>query len=162
MWNSGGNTGGCGEMTVDEIKNRLRAYRRACRCCKELEKQIARRRGDMMGLRAVRTDSLPGGAGNTLEAAVERVDTLERQLQAAQERRERALDDVRALIAAADGGGGDDEDGKKILSLRYIDGVSFEDIPERLYISERSMWRRYNKAISVIAIYAEKLLKNWQ
>lgn len=56
-------------MTTYEVKERLRAYRKACRRCGELEKQIARRRSDMRVLRAVRTDSLPGGSRNTIEAA---------------------------------------------------------------------------------------------
>lgn len=138
-------------MTVFEIKERLRAYRRVCRRCEELEKQIARRRADMRTLRAVRTDSLPGGKGNSMEAAIEKIDGLERRLMDEQAGRDAALSDVSALIGEADS-----DDGKAILSLRYIDGVRFEDIPERLFISERSMWRRYNEAIKKIVANTEK------
>lgn len=138
-------------MTVFEIKERLRAYRKACRRCGELEKQIARRRSDMRVLRAVRTDSLPGGKGNSMEAAIEKIDGLERRLRDEQSERDAALSDVSALIGEADS-----DDGKAILSLRYIDGVRFEDIPERLFISERSMWRRYNEAIKKIVANIKK------
>lgn len=133
-------------MTVFEIKERLRAYRRACRRCGELERQIARRRADMRTLRAVRSDSLPGGKGNSMEAAIERIDELERRLVSEQSGRDAALDDVRALIGKVT-----DEEGRAILSLRYIDGVRFEDIPGRLFISYATMWRRYEKAIAQIA-----------
>ena len=133
-------------MTVFEIKERLWEYRRACRRCGELERQIARRRADMHTLRAVRSDSLPGGKGNSMEAAIERIDELERRLVSEQSGRDAALADVRVLIGKVT-----DEEGRAILSLRCINGVRFEDIPERLFISERSMWRRYNAAIFSIA-----------
>ena len=143
-------------MTVFEIKERLRAYRRACRRCEELEKQIARRRADMRTLRAVRTDSLPGGKGNSMEAAIEKIDGLERRLMDEQAGRDAALADVRVLIDLVDTDSEEGQDGKKILSLRYIDGVRFEDIPDMVGVSLRSMWRRYNGAISAIAV---KILK---
>ena len=133
-------------MTVFEIKERLRAYRRACRRCGELERQIARRRADMRTLRAVRSASLPGGKGRSMEAAIGGRDGLERRLVSEQSGRDAALADVRVLIGKVT-----DEEGRAILSLRCIDGVRFEDIPERLFISERSMWRRYNAAIFSIA-----------
>ena len=133
-------------MTTYEVKERLREYRRACRRCGELEQRIARKRSDMRALRAVRTDSQPGGSGNSLEAAIEKIDGLERRLVSEQTGRDAALADVRVLIGKVT-----DEEGRAILSLRCIDGVRFEDIPERLFISERSMWRRYNAAIFSIA-----------
>ncbi len=133
-------------MTVFEIKERLREYRKACRRCGELEQRIARKRSDMRALRAVRTDSQPGGKGNSMEAAIERIDELERRLVTEQSGRDAALADVRALIGKVT-----DEEGRAILSLRYIDGVRFEDIPGRLCISYATMWRRYEKAIAQIA-----------
>ena len=139
-------------MTTYEVKERLREYRRACRRCGELEQRIARKRSDMRALRAVRTDSQPGGSENSLEAAIEKIDGLERRLVSEQSGRDAALADVRALIGKVT-----DEEGRAILSLRYIDGVRFEDIPERLFISERSMWRRYYNAISSIADNTEKI-----
>ena len=101
--------------------------------------------------RAVRTDALPGGKGNTLEAAIEKIDALERRLDAAQSEKDKSLSDVRALIALVE-----DPDGRYILILRYINGVSFDDIPEQMYISDRSMWRRYNRAIDEIIKATEK------
>lgn len=143
-------------MTTYEVKERLREYRRACRRCGELEQRIARKRSDMRALRAVRTDSQPGGGGNSLEAAFEKIDGLERQLVSEQAGRDAALADVRALIDLVDTGSDEGQDGRKILSLRYIDGVRFEDIPDIAKVSLRSMWRRYNRAIAEIAV---KILK---
>ena len=138
-------------MTADEVKERLRAYRRACKECRKLNRKIRDKRDSMTQPRAVRTDALPGGKGNTLEAAIEKIDTLERRLHAAQSEKDKALSDVRALIALAE-----DPDGRYILILRYIIGVSFDDIPEQMYISDRSMWRRYNRAIDEIIKATEK------
>lgn len=143
-------------MTTYEVKERLREYRRACRRCGELEQRIARKRSDMRALRAVRSDSQPGGKGNSMEAAIERIDELERRLMDEHAGRDAALADVRALIDLVDTGSDEGQDGRKILSLRYIDGVRFEDIPDIAKVSLRSMWRRYNRAIAEIAV---KILK---
>ena len=138
-------------MTTEEVKERLRAYRRACKECRKLNRKIRDKRESMTQPRAVRTDALPGGKGNTLEAAIEKIDTLERRLHAAESEKDKALSDVRTLIALAE-----DPDGRYILILRYINGVSFDDIPEQMYISDRSMWRRYNRAIDEIIKTTEK------
>ena len=138
-------------MTADEVKERLRAYRRACKECRKLSRKIRDKRESMTQPRAVRTDALPGGKGNTLEAAIEKIDALERRLDAAQSEKDKSLSDVRALIALVE-----DPDGRYILILRYINGVSFDDIPEQMYISDRSMWRRYNRAIDEIIKATEK------
>ena len=138
-------------MTADEVKERLRAYRRACKECRKLNRKIKDKRESMTQPRAVRTDALPGGKGNTLEAAIEKIDTLERRLHAAESEKDKALSDVRTLIALVE-----DPDGRYILILRYINGVSFDDIPEQMYISDRSMWRRYNRAIDEIIKATEK------
>lgn len=138
-------------MTTEEVKERLRAYRRACKECRKLNRKIRDKRDSMTQPRAVRTDALPGGKGNTLEAAIEKIDTLERRLHAAESEKDKALSDVRTLIALVE-----DPDGRYILILRYINGVSFDDIPEQMYISDRSMWRRYNRAIDEIIKATEK------
>lgn len=138
-------------MTTEEVKERLRTYQRACKECRKLNRKIRDKRESMTQPRAVRTDALPGGKGNTLEAAIEKIDALERRLDAAQSEKDKSLSDVRALIALVE-----DPDGRYILILRYINGVSFDDIPEQMYISDRSMWRRYNRAIDEIIKATEK------
>lgn len=139
-----------GQITAEEVKERLRGYRRVCRRCDELEQRIARRRDDMTVPRAVKADSLPGGRGNSLEAAVEKIDELERRLRADEAERDAALKDVKKLIDAVGNGKGS-RDAKDILTWRYIDGVPFSAIWERLYISDRSMWRKYDRAVRAIA-----------
>ena len=138
-------------MTADEVKERLRAYCRIRNECRKLSRKIRDKRESMTQPRAVRTDALPGGKGNTLEAAIEKIDTLERRLHAAESEKDKALSDVRTLIALVE-----NPDGRYILILRYINGVSFDDIPEQMYISDRSMWRRYNRAIDEIIKATEK------
>lgn len=133
-------------MTASDVKERLQAYRRACKDCRKLSRKIRDKRESMLQPRAVKADALPGGQGNTLEAAIEKIDTMERHLHDAESARKKALSDVRALIALAQ-----DPDGRYILTLRYVDGVSFDDIPTQMYMSPATMWRRYNRAIDQIA-----------
>lgn len=137
-------------MTVNEVKERLRQYRRMCRECRSLERQIKCKRRDMENLRAVKSDALPGGRENSLESAVERIDALERRYNDKRLVRDAARMSVEALIAQVE-----DEAGRDILELHYLDGVRFEDIPEKLYVSERTMWRIYERTILQIS-------KKWQ
>lgn len=133
-------------MTVEEVKARLRRYNDLRHECRRLARRIQSKRRDMEGLRAVKTDALPGGRGSSLESAVERIDALERRYRDKLLIRDAARLSAEALIALAE-----DETGRDILELHYIDGVRFEDIPEKLFISSATMWRRYNQAIQEIA-----------
>ena len=133
-------------MTVEDVKARLRRYNALCRECRSLARQIRCRRRDMEGLRAVKTDALPGSRDNSLESAVERIDALERRYREKLMVRDAARLNVETLIASAE-----DETGRDILTLHYLDGIRFEDIPERLFISSATMWRRYDRAIREIA-----------
>ena len=63
-------------MTTEEVKERLRTYQRACKECRKLNRKIRDKRESMTQPRAVRTDALSGGKGNTLEAAIEKIDAL--------------------------------------------------------------------------------------
>lgn len=133
-------------MTVEEVKARLRRYNDLRHECRRLARRIQSKRRDMEGLRAVKTDALPGGRGNSLEATIEKIDALERRYRDKLLIRDAARLSAEALIALAE-----DETGRDILELHYIDGVRFEDIPEKLFISSATMWRRYNQAIQEIA-----------
>lgn len=133
-------------MTVEEVKARLRRYNDLRHECRRLARRIQSKRRDMEGLRAVKTDALPGGKGNSLESAVERIDALERRYRDKLLIRDAARLSAEALIALAQ-----DETGRDILELHYIDGVRFEDIPEKLFISERTMWRIYERTVRQIA-----------
>ena len=133
-------------MTIEEVKSRLRRYNELCRECRKVRHEIARRRADMTSPRAVKADALPGGRGNSLEAAIEKIDALEHRLRRLESDAVTARHNAEALITLAD-----DPDGSAILRLHYIDGVRFEDVPERLYISPATMWRRYNQTIKIIS-----------
>lgn len=138
-------------MTAFEVKERLRAYQRARRECLKITAELKRVRGGMTDIRSPRMDVMPRVNSRCRPMwAIERADWLERRLAAAESNRDAALDDVRALIALVR-----DSDGRDILTLRYVDDVRFEDVPGRVLLSERSMWRAYNRAVRDIA-------ENWQ
>ena len=133
-------------MTIEEVKSRLRRYNELCRECRKLRREIARRRADMTAPRAVKADALPGGRGNSLEAAIEKIDALEHRLRRLESDAVTARHNAEALITLAD-----DPDGAAILRLHYIDGVRFEDVFEKLLLSERTMWRIYDRTIRQIS-----------
>lgn len=141
-------------MTVEEVKARLRRYNNLRRECRKLRLEIERRHADMAAPRAVKTDVVPGGRGNSLEAAIEKIDALERRLHCLEREAEAARADAETLIELVDS-----RDGYNILRLHYLDGVRFEEIPDRLPVSYRTMYRRYKDAIREIS---EKLAVTWQ
>ena len=133
-----------GGMTADDVKSRLREYRRTCRRCEETQRRIDDRRANMAGNRYMSTAALD----DTLEQIAE----LERRLHAEEAARDAALEDVKTLIGMAA-----DRTGKTILQMRYIDGVRFETIPDKLFLCDRTMWRHYNRVIREIVAAGEKL-----
>lgn len=141
-------------MTMEEVKARLRRGNELRRECRKLQKNIRARRVNMTAPRAVKTDALPGGKGNSLEAAIEKIDALERRLHCLEREAEAARADAETLIELVDC-----RDGYDILRLHYLDGVRFEEIPDRLPVSYRTMYRRYKDAIREIS---EKLAVTWQ
>lgn len=133
-----------GGMTADDVKNRLREYRRACRRCEETQRRIDAHRANMAGNRYMSTDALDDTLGQIAE--------LERRLHAEEAARDAALEDVKTMIGMAE-----DKTGKTILQMRYIDGVRFETIPDKLFLCDRTMWRHYNRVIREIVAAGEKL-----
>ena len=138
-------------MTMEEVKARLRRGNELRRECRKLQKNIRARRVNMTAPHAVKTDALPGGKGNSLEAAVEKIDALERRLHCLEREAEAARADAETLIELVDC-----RDGYDILRLHYLDGVRFEEIPDRLPMSSATMWRLYGKALREITKKTQK------
>ena len=138
-------------MTMEEVKARLRRGNELRRECRKLQKNIRARRVNMTAPHAVKTDALPGGKGNSLEAAVEKIDALERRLHCLEREAEAARADAETLIELVDC-----RDGYDILRLHYLDGVRFEEIPDRLPMSAATMWRLYGKALREITKKTQK------
>lgn len=100
----------------------------------------------MENLRAVKSDALPGGGGNSLESAIEKIDMMERQLLRLKRDTIAAKIDVEALIALAD-----DKDGVAFMWLYFIDGVSINDIANKhLFRSRSSIYAHYRTALEQI------------
>ncbi len=134
-------------MTTDEVKERLRAYRRIRNECEGLKNRIERKRSDMHYLQAVVSDSTSRGRGvsDSVERAVEKIDGLIRYYAERVAECEEAEQTVLEIIGCVD-----DPDGRSILFLRYIEGERFEDIADALHISNGTMWSRYNTALKNI------------
>lgn len=133
-------------MTVEEVKARLRRCNELRRECRELRKEIRARRVNMTAPRAVKTDALPGGKGNRLEAAIEIIDALERRLHCLEREAEAARVDAETLIAFAE-----DEDGAAFMRLYFLDGVRFQDIADKyIFRSRSSIYEHYRIALQQV------------
>lgn len=133
-------------MTVEEVKARLRRYNDLRHECRKLRQEIERRRSDMEAPHAVRADALPGGRGNSLEEAVEKIDVLERRLQYLKHEADSSRADVEMLIALAD-----DEDGAAFMRLYFLDGVRFQDIAGKyIFRSRSSIYEHYRIALEQV------------
>lgn len=136
-----------------KVKKQLRSYNRIRADCDMLRRRIAIKRKDKEQLKAVAIDGMPHSSesSNSLERAEELIDELMKEyIRMLEEREERELHVLKLIEAAPD------EDGHSILFLRYIEGRRFEDIPEILHISDRTMWRTYNDAIEKLAVNCSK------
>lgn len=141
MQNYCGSTEKSGETAAtgtEAVKERLREYRRAGNRCAAITRKIQNQRANMLGNRNMSADAL--------DVVVDKIAESEKQLAAEQKTQAAALADAEYLISLAD-----QSEGRQILRLRYLHGVRFEDIPERLFTSARSMWRKYNRAVNTIA-----------
>ena len=138
-------------MTADEVKERLRAYRRICNECRELEQKIKDRREDMVQPRAVRTDAFRGSRGNGLENAIEIIDECEHKLCAKKEARDKALKDVRVLISKVTGDSDEINQIRIALKAYYLDRSSMYEVGVLIGYDERTAYRRVQKGAYIIA-----------
>ena len=136
-------------MTKDEVKQQLKQYTQLCHECEGIRHKIEEKREDMHYLQAVVT----GGRyarGSDISDKVERVIELmdglihhyaDRLLQ--REQQEKRVLDMLACV--------ENPRHRDVLFCLYIERIPFEEIPDRLFISERSIWYYANAAIEQIA-----------
>ena len=129
----------------ETIKARLGKYRMLCEECDYMRKRIESNRREMDWIKEVLT-KIPAGIGTDAirqaEIAMELIDGMisyYSKLTAQREAEERRVLDMLSGLKH--------ETGSKILYLHFIEGHSFNDIPDELYIADRTMWYKYKAAI---------------
>lgn len=139
-------------MTADEVKERLRAYRRIRNECEGLKNRIERKRSDMNYLQAIVTDGAPrsGEISHSVERTVERMDALVREYASMVNKCEEEEKQILNMINSVS-----QSRGRAILIKHYINGIPLDwRIYDMLGIARNTMWKYYNSAI-------EEIGQNW-
>ncbi len=136
-------------MTKDEVKQQFKHYTVLCRECEGIRRKIQDKREDMHYLQSVVT----GGScarGSDISDKVERVIELMdglihhyTDMIMEREQQEQLVMDMLACV--------DTPEYRNVLFCLYIEKVPLKEIPDRLFISERSIWNYANAAIEQIA-----------
>lgn len=139
------------EMTENEKKKEfLRKYRRAVRREQEILDEIQRLRADKM-FPSVCNDGMPRGSSQTdlsdyiaeIDAAIE--DLKEERLEKIKIYREIEMR-IRCMK---------DEDEQEVLRMRYIKGMKWEDIAEKMNYSYSGTLKLHGRALTDIEIAKE-------
>lgn len=136
-------------MTKDEVKQQFKHYAALCRECEAFRRKIEDKREDMHYLQAVVTSgSCARGhdISDKVERVIELMDGLIHHYTDMIMEREQQEQRVMDMLACVD-----TPEHRNVLFCLYIEKVPFEEIPDRLFISERSIWNYANKAIEQIA-----------
>ena len=131
-----------------KMKVILGQYLRQKTECEYLYEKIRSKREDMQTLKAVTADSVArhgNEVSDYVEKAIEQIDGLITYYAKMVVQREESERQVLSMIERIS-----DSDAYLVIYLHYIQGVSFEEIPQRLLISQRSMWNRYRNALDFL------------
>lgn len=139
-------------MTIEEKRRLLSQYRQADRRIARLlaEKATWMERATAVTpvYRAVPPSSRAGGgSGGRIPAAVEKIDAIEREIEAEID----ALADMRRVIA---GGIQQMESGrlKDVLCCRVLSGMTWEQTAQALHLDERWVRRLYPRALAALTL----------
>lgn len=135
-------------MTSQEKKAELLKYREAEMEATRLEGEITRwySRSEKM---TTMVKLVPGGSsgGRSIETAVEAIDDLAGQLGA---QREKLVSMRKAIGAAIEDV--DDEKLRKVLRLKYIEGMTWERVAESMDMSVRGVTKMHGRALAKINV----------
>lgn len=132
------------ELTENEKKKEfLMSYQMAKRNIKRLERQLKELRINKMGPSAINNDGMPHSTDmNDLSNYAAKMDEIEREIIAARYERICAFQRVQQTIEKMD-----HEQEKDLLTYRYIDGNSWEEIAVKMGHSWRHTLRLHGKAL---------------
>ena len=123
-----------------DVKAILREYQPALRYCQKCFKDLDDARD--ISLKSPKLDGMPRTGGGGLERQIERIDALERRAEAS---REKALELLEMVEEFEDRLSGYDR--KSVIRLRYIEGLPWEQVAQRMSWSERTVRRIHGAAI---------------
>lgn len=130
----------------------LHSYRPHVRRISRIESEIEELRAMKMGS-AVNNDGMPHGHNQSdLSGYAANIDELERRLAAEKNQRIAAYDDITERIEHLE-----NENEKDVLFYRYIKGMEWWEIAEKMKFSERQIFRIHGKGLAHLSIPEEDL-----
>lgn len=128
----------------------LHGYRPHVRRISRIESEIEELRSMKMGS-AVNNDGMPRGHNQSdLSGYAADIDELERKLMAEKDQRIAAYDDITERIEHLE-----NENEKDVLFYRYIKGMEWWEIAEKMKFSERQIFRIHGKGLAHLSIPEE-------
>lgn len=136
------------EMTENEKKKEfLRRYRRAVRREQEILDEIQRLRADKM-FPSVCNDGMPRGSSQTdLSDYVAEIDVAIEELKEERLEKIKIYREIEMRIRCMK-----DEDEQEVLRMRYIKGMKWEDIAEKMNYSYSGTLKLHGRALANIEI----------
>lgn len=122
------------KQTSEAIKDWLRRYQEAARDSAALDSRVANARAKAEATKVSRIDGMPhatGYAGDSLGAALARIDELEGEAREARAHAVELYHEVDAAIKQISGPGWPDQ--RAVLQMRYLDGCRWAEIAEMLF-----------------------------
>ena len=116
------------------VKSWLQQYREAVRASESLDARAANARARAEAARTSHLDGMPRGGGfigDTLGAALARIDGLEQEAQEARAHAVALYGETDAAIKGISGPGWPDQ--RAVLQMRYLDGCQWAEIAELLF-----------------------------
>ena len=124
-----------------EIKAYLRSYQPALKYWELCTRRLDEARE--VGIRSPKMDGMPrSGSGGGIEMQVDRILAAERRLNRARDEAMAILEGIEDMIESLE-----NFDQKRILRLRYIDGLTWDEVAMDSGFSERSVRRIHGRAL---------------
>lgn len=132
-------------MDKQEIIRTLKRYRCLHAECDRLRRRIIDKRDGMYDIHAVVTNSVNVKSGEIADRVERVVEMMESAVNFYTRRLEEAEQSEHRILELIDRIGDSEE--RTVILMHYIEGKTFLDIGEALYISERTVCNRHRAAI---------------
>ena len=141
-------------MKSQEKKEYLKRYQEASARVTYLSEEMCRIRSEACKISPVLSD-MPSGrscVNSKIEQAVERLDACAAELEQEVRAMEQAMSEIRAAIVSVP-----DETLRQLLELRYINGLKWWEIAERLSYSDeaKNVYKLHGKALHLLKLDTE-------
>ena len=132
-------------MTREEMIRKFRQYKGLRLECERLRERLREKKQEIYTIRAAVSDCVgirSGTVADEVERAVELIDSLTHFYTEKLARMEAEEREIAAWIERVA-----DSENRSILFMHYIECMTLEDIGEKMFMTERTVWNRRNAAL---------------